>query len=197
MGVNSVAVMAVVPHTFFNGPFPTSPLVDGAHAGFTVRTRVHVWTAAPASGQLSAAGGWGESAVGTFSFPAGFSNATLDMNASASEIKLWWPARLGSQPLYNVTASWVPASGGGAALHAARRIGFRFFALVTGNDTDPAWVSEHATGDGSASQGMRFRVNGAPMWSRGERWCAGHCGRPTDRRSLRARAARVRARVHL
>lgn len=45
-----------------------------------------------------------------------------------------WPAGQGAQPLYNVSAAL------GDAVVATRRIGFRMFALVTGNDTDPAYV---------------------------------------------------------
>ncbi len=165
VGVNSVAVMAVVPHTFYNGPFPTAPLVDGAHAGFTLRTRVHVWAPASTTGTLSVAGAWG-AASASVAAPAGFSNATLEVTVPATAIKLWWPARVGAQPLYGVNATWVP-SGSGGTLVADRRVGFRYFALVTGNDTDAAWVAAHASGDGTAALGMRFRVNGAPVWSRG------------------------------
>ena len=32
-----------------------------------------------------------------------------------------------------------------------RRIGFRTLAIVTGNDTDPAWVAANADADGSAT----------------------------------------------
>ena len=46
-------------------------------------------------------------------------------------------------------------------------IGFRFFAVVTGNDTDPAYVQENANADGTDLMGMRFRVNGAAMYARG------------------------------
>lgn len=34
--VTSAAITALVPHTFYNGSFPTAPLQDGNHAPFIV-----------------------------------------------------------------------------------------------------------------------------------------------------------------
>ena len=50
---------------------------------------------------------------------------------------------------------------------ASRRVGFRYFALVTGNDTDAAWVAQAKDEEGTESHGMYFRINGAVMWSKG------------------------------
>jgi hypothetical protein len=40
---------------------------------------------------------------------------------------------------YNLTVTFTP-TGGGPTIVTTRRVGFRMFALVTGNDTDTAWV---------------------------------------------------------
>lgn len=74
-------------------------------------------------------------------------------------------AGMGEQPLYNVSAVIIPASG--PSFGANRRIGFRFFALVTGNDTDPNYVQRSIGADGTDTQGMYFRINGALFLSRG------------------------------
>ena len=45
-----------------------------------------------------------------------------------------------------------------------RLVGFRVFTLVTGNDTDPSTLAGR---DGQDHFTMRFKVNGADIWSRG------------------------------
>jgi beta-mannosidase len=68
---------------------------------------------------------------------------------------------MGGQPLHNVSASVGGTSGSGSTtVTATRRIGFRTFALVTGAGTPPGKV-------GTQVNGMYFRVNGAPVFSRG------------------------------
>ena len=74
-------------------------------------------------------------------------------------------AGLGKQPLYSLSVILVPPSG--QSLSTSRRIGFRSFALVTGNDTDPTYVQRALGQDGTDTQGMLFRVNGALIFSRG------------------------------
>jgi hypothetical protein len=81
---------------------------------------------------------------------------------------------MGPQPLYNLTTTFTPSGvsggfgggggGGGSIVSATRAIGFRSFVLVTGDDSDPAAL---AGVDGSGNLTMRFRVNGANVWSRG------------------------------
>ena len=56
---------------------------------------------------------------------------------------------------------------GGTELRATRRVGFRTVALVTGNDTDPAFVAAATGAEGSGQHGMYFRVNGAVLLTRG------------------------------
>ena len=48
-----------------------------------------------------------------------------------------------------------------------RRVAFRTVAVVTGDDTDPAYVEKSKNASGTASHGLFLRVNGAAMWSRG------------------------------
>jgi beta-mannosidase len=131
---------------------------------------------APVTGTLSVNGEWGASQSSSISLPAGASNATITLMATADKIKLWWPLGLGAgQPLYNVTASFQASSSpmttasllSSPVLKTHRRIGFRYFALVTGNDTDAAWVAANKDADGNADMGHRWRINGAPIFSRG------------------------------
>jgi hypothetical protein len=176
--LGSIAITHVTPHTKYAGAYPIAPLVDGAHGGFTVNVTAHLW--APeggATGSLAVAGSWGSSSRSTavVTLPAGESTLSLQLAATASEIKLWWPRGEGAQPLYDVQATWTPARLARAAAIAAhasstnatRRIGFRVFALVTVNDTDAAYVAANASADGTGRHGMFFRVNGAAIYSRG------------------------------
>ena len=130
--------------------------------------RVFLSAAAATSGTLSLAPSWGPVAEWKVDVPKGDSNVTLHANASATQVKLWWPAGMGSQPLYDLTVTFTPEGGGlAASASASRKVGFRQFALVTGNDTDPDFVARAATEEGSASHGMFWRVNGAAVWSKG------------------------------
>lgn len=167
--VSTAAITAVVPQIFYSGEYPTTPLQDGNHGGFSVQARVFLWAPAATSGSIAVKGDWGESASQQVQVPAGESDFTLTLTASASQIKLWWPAGHGAQPLYNVSATFTPstASAVEAAPEAVRRVGFRMFALVTGNDTDPAYVKANGDVDGTDSLGMLWRVNGAVVWCKG------------------------------
>ena len=98
--------------------------------------------------------------------PAGNSSCNASVTVRADQIDLWWPNGRGSQSLYNVTATAV-SSDGQRSLTNWRRVGFRVFHLVTGNDTDPQWVRAHAEDNGSARMGLRYRVNGEAVFSRG------------------------------
>ena len=54
---------------------------------------------------------------------------------------LWWPNGIGAQTLHALSVTFTPTGGSGAQIiQAARRVGFRVFTLVTGNDTVPATV---------------------------------------------------------
>ena len=211
--VASIAITDVVPQISYAGGYPVAPLADHAHAGFHVAVRVHTWAARPTNGTVAIAGGWeGGTHVQTVSLPAGNASVTFAL-PTAHAVRLWWPAGHGSQPLYNLSVTFTPATlepgteantrtggrggveeqgaargaeGGEAAgeagvggaagasstaaattVSAHRRVGFRFFALVTGNDTDPAYVAGSKGKDGTSSLGMLWRVNGAAIFAKG------------------------------
>ena len=58
--VPSAAITHVVAHTFYQGAYPTQPLLDGQHGGFDVRVRVHLWAPHAGAGQLAVTGAWGQ-----------------------------------------------------------------------------------------------------------------------------------------
>jgi hypothetical protein len=43
VGVDDSAIVHTVAHTFFAGEYPTAPLADGNHSGFTVDVRGAAW----------------------------------------------------------------------------------------------------------------------------------------------------------
>lgn len=179
--LESVAITHLTPHTQYKGEYPTTPLQDGEHGGFAVNVTAHFW-APPggAKGSLAVEGSWADGDADAVSrreleVPAGDSQVSVQLSATAAQIKLWWPHGVGAQPLYNITATWSPTpSVHGAAdsiaadpVSAVRQFGFRAFALVTINDTDAATVAANASSDGTGTHGMFFRVNGAALYSRG------------------------------
>ncbi|EDQ89170.1 uncharacterized protein MONBRDRAFT_25837 [Monosiga brevicollis MX1] len=97
--------------------------------------------------------------------PLGDYIANISFQVAAEDMLLWWPAGYGQQALYTVRATFTPTQG--TAVSTTRRIGFRMFALVTGNDTDPDYVAKNANVDGTDDHGMYFRVNGLIIFSRG------------------------------
>jgi hypothetical protein len=175
------------------------------------------------SGVLTTTGAWGATASKPLTLGTGDSVTTISLHAAASDVRLWWPAGKGAQPLYNLTVSFTPSSANvrrltvaganlvtathqpmrtasldrmhlasahqpmrtasldgmhalssadlrvrayaaqPAPVTAVRRVGFRTFALVTGNDTDPAYVAAAASEEGTSSLGMFWRVNGAAI----------------------------------
>ena len=181
--VTAVAIKHVVPQITYLGEYPTAPLSEGTHGGFKVDVKVHLWGAAKSStGTLKVTGSWGQTASTQVTVPAGDSVSNVTINAAAADIKLWWPAGHGAQPLYNVTVTFEPtnrppsrallsatasASASASAVSTTRRIGFRMFALVTGNDTNPEWVKNNANGDGTGTLGMYWRINGAAILAKG------------------------------
>lgn len=160
----SAVIEHVAPRVFYKGEYPTAPLADDAHGDFSVDVVVHFIAPTATSGILSAVGAWGATASLPVTLPAGSSNFTITLAATNNAVKLWWPAQTpGAQNLYAVNVSF--AESGGAVVKAdSRRIGFRVFTLVTGNDTDPSTL---AGKDGQDGFTMRFKVNGANIWSRG------------------------------
>lgn len=163
----SAAITHLVPHVFYTGDFPIVPLTAHKHADFNVTVRVHTWAPEATKGTLHVHGEWGADRSVSLDIKKGNSSSTVTLTASATDISLWWPAGMGQQPRYNVTASLTVQGGGSGPIAVTRKIGFRFFAVVTGNDTSPGYVEANKGKDGSDSHGMMFRVNGAALWSRG------------------------------
>jgi len=181
--VSTVAITAVVPQIHYRGSYPVQALVDGEHDGFDVAVRVHLWSPRSISGHVAVQSSWGVSASSDrVTVPAGESNVTISLFADARSIKLWWPAGMGpdlkelsKRMLYDIVVSFscseqmssTVSRKGSVRVHTKRRIGFRHFALVTGNDTDPVYVRDSADKEGTKFHGLFFRVNGVPLYSRG------------------------------
>jgi hypothetical protein len=76
---------------------------------------------------------------------------TVRVVANAEDVDLWWPSGMGKQPLYDLSATFTPpavaveASSPPVVHSVGRRVGFREFALVTINDTDPLVRLKHPT----------------------------------------------------
>lgn len=167
---SSVALTAIVPLVKYLGAYPVGALVDGAHAGFAVNVTTHVWAPqSGAQGTLSLSNSWGGGSPSTslVSLPAGDSAITLTLNATASQILLWWPNGLGAQALFNLSATWTDSGTVASTATISRRLGFRVAALVTVNDTDATVVAESEGANGSGTFGMFFRINGAAIYARG------------------------------
>jgi beta-galactosidase/beta-glucuronidase len=136
---------------------------DGEHDGFDVQVRVHVDVPkaldADEEINITISGSWNDKSTVLTVHESGIYNATLF--ADAKDIELWWPNGLGDHPLYEVKAT--TSSG----ISTSRHVGFRHFAIVTGNETDPSYVSNSTNQSGTSDFGMHFRVNGASVFSRG------------------------------
>ena len=72
------------------------------------------------------------------------------LQTDVAAVRLWWPAGLGAQPRYNLTVAFAGVGEAAGAVVATRTVGFRQFALVTGNDTDPAYFAAAARAEGEA-----------------------------------------------
>ena len=168
--VAGTAITALVPQVTYAGPFPAAPLTDATAGPFVVTTRVFFDSAAPVAGTLTVSGDWPGAAPGgvsqRVSLPAGNASASVALTVPAgSGARLWWPAGMGDQALYAVTAAFTPDGAGAAVLADARAVGFRVAHLIT-VDTS-AGTAQYAGVDGSGNFTMRFRVNGADMYARG------------------------------
>jgi beta-mannosidase len=164
-------ITAVATEILYKGLYPAAPLTEATKGNFEVQVRVHVHSHTAWSGSVQVRGSWSTDAVGSLheSVPAGESTFTVVLAAASADVSLWWPAGLGRRPLYNVSARLVSSDGDSVSESAVRRVGFRTLAIVTGNDTDPAWVAANTGADGSADPplGMFFRINGAAIFARG------------------------------
>jgi len=71
---------------------------------------------------------------------------------------------MGPRNLYTVRVTWAPAAVAAPAVSESRRVGFRALYLVTADDSNPASLLDS---EGSGNFTMRWRVNGASMYSFG------------------------------
>lgn len=173
VNVLTTSIEYVVPHTFYVGNYPTTALSDG-EASFQVKTRVHFYTPASSSsvaGQLTVSVAGLNSSTLSISVPAGRSNFTVEFQVN--KVKLWWPNGYGSQYTYPLTVIFTPNSdsisslSSSSSITSVRSVGFRLISLVTGDDTDPSYVSSASSANGNSYLGMRFRVNGVATYLRG------------------------------
>jgi beta-galactosidase/beta-glucuronidase len=165
-GVGAAAIEHLQTRVFYRGAYPTAPLPDATAGPWELVARVHLRApAAGASGTLAVAGSWGGAGNSTqVTLAAGNQTIELVLSVPAGAVALWWPNGAGAQALHNLTATFTPAAPAAPALSVQRRVGFRFFALVTGNDTDPSTLDGV---DGSGAFTMRWNVNGAKVFARG------------------------------
>ena len=165
----SAAIMQLIPHTYYAGPHPTTLLHDDTHQGFTVVVRAELLVGTTGGqGTLSVVGSWpGATPVHVpVALPPGRGNVTVTIpSAQTLGVGLWNPHGHGSQTLYNITATYTPASG--ESVTTTRRFGFRHVALVTVNDTDASVVAAANNSTGTGQFTMFFRVNGAAVYARG------------------------------
>jgi len=164
VGTSTATISHVVPQIFYQGTYPTTTLSDTNHGPFQVQVKVFFLSpTSGVTGTVTVAGSCSSaSATTAVTLNAGESWVRLNLTASSTDVKLWWPAGWGAQTLYNLTVTFKPTSGN--TISTSRQIGFRQFALVTGNDTDPSTLSGQ---EGSGSFTMRYKVNGGNVYSRG------------------------------
>ena len=166
--VQSAAVQLtdVSPLISYKGDYPVEPLVDGRHKGFTLNLTLFFTTVAATRASVRIRPSWAvEHRQLELALPAGSSVQSALLDVSASDVLLWWPRGLGAQPLYHLNVTVWGATF--PAFAVSRRVGFRFVALSTGNDTDAAYVQRNAQADGTDVFGMKLRVNGAAVYARG------------------------------
>ena len=82
-------------------------------------------------------------------------NGRAKLSLPIAKPKLWWPAGMGEQPLYDVTVDLVDADGG-LVDSADRRIGLRELKLVQKTDR---W-----------GRSFHFEANGRPFFAKGANW---------------------------
>ena len=176
---NAAQILHVVPRIHYSGEYPMTRLVDNEHAGFKIDVRIFMRTPMKTAGILTVAPEWGRVMAMNVSLPQGESQVNVSLQAASADVRLWWPVGLGQQHLYYLNVSFMPADLQFSSMYStlvhnsrslvstSRRLGFRYFSLVTGNETDPDWLREATGRDGSGEHGLYFKVNGVPLYSRG------------------------------
>ena len=174
----SVVVAGITMESFYQGAYPTVPLTDTSHAGFELRLGVTIDAAGgglPAGGIVRVSSSFGAIEQTMGAVPKGESTVRVVVPVPRG-VRLWWPAGLGDQALYNITITVTPPPRSSSHHHSQRfpnitvnrQIGFRSIALVTTrNDTDPATMEKNRHLNGSNGETMFLRINGAAVFSRG------------------------------
>lgn len=156
----------VVPQIFYLGEYPLTRLQPREHGNFVVNTSVHISTPSTAHGRLSVQGSWGGAASKEVQLRPGKNRVVLSLLVKSKEIELWWPSGLGSQQMYNVDVTYTSPNSQVLA-RTSRRIGFRYVALVTSNESSSSESERFDSKEGSGHHGMYIRVNGVALWARG------------------------------
>lgn len=170
--VAGAALTAFTPLVYYAGDYPTAPLSDTTAAGWVVNVTAYFSGGVGASGRLTAAGDWTgatpESAAVVVP-AAGAAAISLSLRVAPGAARLWWPngvaaPRGAQQPLYQVNVSFTRDGASSVVISDSRRVGFRTFAIVTDDDSNP---SRLANMSGSGNLTVRYVVNGAGIWARG------------------------------
>lgn len=154
------------PRVTYNGPYPGSLLTDDTAGGWTVAALVHLVAPSGGKGTVTVSGSWGTTAHKQVELQPGDNVVQLTIPVGPGQVSLWWPNGLGEQTLYDLTAyaDINPKADDSSIRNITRRVGFRFVALVTGDDSEPTKLQGK---DGSGEFTMRINCNGAQIWSRG------------------------------
>ena len=171
----SAAISQLAPTTWYQGGHPTTLLADDDHKGFDVHTDVELLAPAPVSGTVAVLGSWPGAVQVSQPVRLSKGNNTVKVIIPAAQTiraKLWHPRGNGNQTLYTISASFAPSPAAPRLVPAAvpttqRRMGFRHAVLITTNDSDAQVVADAPTQNGTGQFTMFFRVNGAPIYSRG------------------------------
>ncbi len=124
-------------------------------------------SAVVAAGTLAAVNNTGDTITGVVTLPA-------------ASVRLWWPAGMGGQPLYNLTVDIVAPTGGLLA-STTRRIGFRTIVV----NMAPVTAAEEAGGVQGGSH-WHFEINGHAFYAKGSNFV------PADAFWPRVTAAQLR-----
>lgn len=163
-----LTLLHVVPQITHTGRYPTARLSDG-DANFAINVTLHIWAPSTMTvlANVSVAG---SSGTAQHAVPAGESALVLPVLGVRGP-RLWWPRGHGPPTLHALevaltysTSSGLAQDGGNDdnelfSVNATRMVGFRTLALVTGNDTDSAFVQRAESEEGSEDFTMFLRVN--------------------------------------
>lgn len=171
---NSLALVSVTPRVYYQGTYPLTPLTDNEAGPWLVNTSIVLFN--PQISSLTnvtviLSPAWSNTNV-TFTIPSllpGNSTFYFPLSVDIGTVQLWWTTdttpfsrRNQIQPLYNLTVTIY--SSDSSPIQTIRSIGFRVFVQVTADDSNPSGLANQ---DGSGNLTMRWKVNGANIFSRG------------------------------